>query len=63
MMTVIKQGKCGYHSVIAAKGFRVLQEAGVKVYLTRHQMPGGAAIIPDGKLQEASNANVEGHWT
>ena len=50
-------GHCG------PKAFRVLSAAGVKVYNT------GAATVSEalglfrqGKLQEASTADVEGHW-
>ena len=64
-MTAIKQGA---NAVISShcgpKAFRVLQEAGVKVYLTKAAKCREALqLFQDGKLQEASSANVEGHWT
>jgi len=64
-MTAIKQGA---NAVITShcgpKAFRVLQEAGVKVYLTKAAKCREALqLFQDGKLQEASSANVEGHWT
>lgn len=51
-------GHCG------PKAFRVLQEAGVKVYLTQAK-DGHEAIrlFKAGELKEADAADVEGHWT
>ncbi len=63
-MTVVEQGA---DAVITGhcgpKAFRVLQEAGVKVYLTK-AINGREALqlFQDGKLQEAGSADVEGHW-
>jgi len=63
-MTVVAQG---VEAVITGhcgpKAFRVLQEAGVKVYLTK-AINGREALqlFQDGKLQEAGSADVEGHW-
>lgn len=63
-MTVVEQGAevlitghCG------PKAFRVLKEAGIKVYLTS-AINGHEALklFQDGKLKEADNADVEGHW-
>lgn len=50
-------GHCG------PKAFRVLQEAGIKVYLTRAATVGEALQqYGDGKLEAAGSADVEGHW-
>jgi predicted Fe-Mo cluster-binding NifX family protein len=50
-------GHCG------PKAFHVLQEAGVKVYLTK-ALTGQEAIklFQAGELKEADVADVEGHW-
>ena len=50
-------GHCG------PKAFRVLKEAGVKVYTAK---PGkvidAIALFRSGQLSESSDADVEGHW-
>ncbi len=63
-MTVVEQG---VDAVITGhcgpKAFRVLQEAGVKVYLSQ-AVTGDEALrlFQEGKLTLASSADVEGHW-
>ncbi|MPN06154.1 hypothetical protein SDC9_153410 [bioreactor metagenome] len=63
-MTVIN---AGVDAVITGhcgpKAFRVLHEAGVKVYLTT-ALTGQEALarFEQGLLIEAANADVEGHW-
>lgn len=50
-------GHCG------PKAFRVLQAAGIKIYNTDAATTGEALKrYRDGKLVEASVADVEGHW-
>jgi len=50
-------GHCG------PKAFRVLQAAGIKIYNTDAATTGEALKrYKDGKLKEASGADVEGHW-
>jgi predicted Fe-Mo cluster-binding NifX family protein len=45
------------------KAFRVLQEAGIKVFLgARGTVSEAVRAIQEGRLQEATDANVEGHW-
>ncbi|NLF92612.1 MAG: dinitrogenase iron-molybdenum cofactor biosynthesis protein [Oligosphaeraceae bacterium] len=54
---VVITGHCG------PKAFRVLSEAGVKIYLTKagtgHEV---IRLFQEGKLEIAANADVEGHW-
>ena len=50
-------GHCG------PKAFRVLNEAGIKVYNTNARTAGEALEqYNKGELKEISSANVEGHW-
>jgi predicted Fe-Mo cluster-binding NifX family protein len=45
------------------KAFRVLQAAGVRVYLgAAGTVAEAVAAFKDGRLAEAAEANVEGHW-
>ncbi len=50
-------GNCG------PKAFRVLEAAGIKVYTTdADTIEAALARYREGRLTEASSANVEGHW-
>jgi predicted Fe-Mo cluster-binding NifX family protein len=50
-------GHCG------PKAFRVLTEAGIKIYNTEAKTVREAmTLYSDGKLTAADNADVEGHW-
>lgn len=50
-------GNCG------PKAFRVLEAAGIKVYNASAATIGEALVMyREGRLAEASSANVEGHW-
>jgi predicted Fe-Mo cluster-binding NifX family protein len=50
-------GHCG------PKAFRVLLAAGIKIYNTNAATTGEALeLYKAGKLKEASDADVEGHW-
>ncbi|MBN2643807.1 MAG: NifB/NifX family molybdenum-iron cluster-binding protein [Victivallales bacterium] len=50
-------GHCG------PKAFRVLSEAGIKIYNTEAKTVREAiTLYSDGKLNAADNADVEGHW-
>lgn len=54
---VVITGHCG------PKAFRVLKEAGIKIYLTQATSISEALKqFQDGALREADNADVEGHW-
>ncbi len=45
------------------KAFRTLNAAGIKVYLCKDGTVAEAIrLLKEGKLQEATSANVEGHW-
>ena len=45
------------------KAFRVLQAAGIKVFLGAAGTVGEAVrALREGRLQEATEANVDGHW-
>ena len=45
------------------KAFRVLQTAGIKVFLgAAGTVAEAVGALREGRLQEAPNANVEGHW-
>lgn len=63
-MAVVGQGADGVITGhCGPKAFRVLQEAGIKVYLTRAVTVGEALQqYRDGKLEVAASADVEGHW-
>ncbi|HVO12892.1 MAG TPA: NifB/NifX family molybdenum-iron cluster-binding protein [Vicinamibacteria bacterium] len=51
-------GHCG------PKAFRVLEAAGVRIYLTDARTPAEAlARLRSGELQPAGGADVEGHWS
>jgi predicted Fe-Mo cluster-binding NifX family protein len=48
---------------IGPKGYRTLHEAGVEIYCgATGSVKDALAAYRDGSLQEAENANVEGHW-
>ena len=50
-------GNCG------PKAFRVLNEAGIKVYVgVQGTVRGAVEAFQKGELTEATSANVEGHW-
>ncbi len=50
-------GHCG------PKAFRVLSEAGIKIYITEAKSVSEAVeLLKDGKLKELVSADVEGHW-
>ncbi len=50
-------GHCG------PKAFRVLNEAGVKIYnIETVTVREAVKLYQEGKLQPAENADVEGHW-
>lgn len=50
-------GHCG------PKAFRVLQAAGIKVYnCEAATVESALSLLEEGKLQAASEADVEGHW-
>ncbi len=63
--TVLKEGaECLVTGHCGPKAFRVLHESQTDVYL---QMQGKkirevAALVVNGQLQAAKNADVEGHW-
>lgn len=45
------------------KAFRVLRAAGIKVFLgAAGTVANAVGALREGRLQEASDANVEGHW-
>lgn len=51
-------GHCG------PKAFRVLAAAGIKIYNTSAvTVTEALSLYRDGKLTEASSADVDGHWT
>lgn len=48
---------------VGPKAFRVLNAAGVKIYLfTEGTVADAIRMFKAGELKEASTANVEGHW-
>jgi len=48
---------------VGPKAFRVLNAAGIKVYLSKEGTVGEAfSKFKAGELQEATAASVEGHW-
>ncbi len=48
---------------VGPNAFRVLNTAGVKIYLTEEQTVQEAIdALKEGKLNEVEQANVEGHW-
>lgn len=54
---IVLTGHCG------PKAFRVLKEAGIKVYLTTAATAAEAVqLFESGALTEADGADVEGHW-
>jgi predicted Fe-Mo cluster-binding NifX family protein len=54
---VVLTGNCG------PKAFRVLNEAGIKVYVgVQGTAREAVEAFQRGELTEATNANVEGHW-
>jgi len=55
--SVVITGHCG------PKAFKVLQTAGIKIYNTNVRTVNEAlTMFKEGKLIEAQNADVEGHW-
>lgn len=67
IQTAMKAVDLGVDSVITVhcgpKAFRVLREAGIRVFLT----PSGTVMeaiqkLREGALADATEANVEGHW-
>jgi predicted Fe-Mo cluster-binding NifX family protein len=48
---------------VGPKAFRVLNAAGIKVYLSKEGTAADAMRkLKAGELKEADKANVEGHW-
>lgn len=56
-VSAVLTGHCG------PKAFRVLSEAGVKVFNTHAKTAGEAlSLYREGRLSAAAEADVEGHW-
>ncbi len=56
-VSAVLTGHCG------PKAFRVLSEAGIKVFNTNAKTAGEAlSLYMEGKLSAAESADVEGHW-
>lgn len=50
-------GHCG------PKAFRVLKEAGIRIYnIDAENIKEAILLLKDGKLKELDSADVEGHW-
>lgn len=63
MHVVEAGGECVITGHCGMKAFRVLNEAGIKVYLTTAKTVKEALDqFEKGQLSEAKSADVEGHW-
>lgn len=67
IQTALKAAESGVSAVLTGhcgpKAFRVLSEAGIKVFNTQAKTVGEAlALYGEGKLFPAAGADVEGHW-
>ena len=67
IQAALKVAETGAAAVITGhcgpKAFRVLSEAGIKVFNTNAKTAGEAlSLYKEGKLAAAENADVEGHW-
>jgi predicted Fe-Mo cluster-binding NifX family protein len=48
---------------VGPNAFRVLNAAGIRIYLAAQQtVEQAVAAFKEGRLQDAQQANVEGHW-
>lgn len=67
IQSALKVAEAGVSAVLTGhcgpKAFRVLSEAGIKVFNTNAKTAGEAlSLYKEGKIPSAVSADVEGHW-